>query len=212
MEDIVVFIPFGYRHQFHCCDAKVFQVGDFFDDAHVGSRVFDLGAAVPGEASDVQFVDDGVNHGDLQRPIILPVKVMFDEVTERHVAALEHLTPTASAEGVGKRVDEDLGRVVEHTLVGNVCAAVEAIAVTDVPFRGDQEDMPDVAGAIHFRVQFQFVDLVAAPERVLKLDDQGYSCGMSGKDGKVDAVINDRCPPGRGSPCSIPKGYFCLPI
>src|SRR5210317_235193 len=75
---VFIFIEFGYGHQFHSRDAQLQQVGYFFNYTGKGAGMLYIGTGMLRKPPDMHLVDDRVLQGDLQGPVILPVKMVVN--------------------------------------------------------------------------------------------------------------------------------------
>ena len=106
MEDGIVFIKFRYWHQFNGRDTQFLQIGYFFDDSPKCSRGLYLRTGVLRKTPDVQLVDDDFRERGLERPVILPVKIVFCYQTAWLCPVVGWPTPASRSKQVAIRIDE----------------------------------------------------------------------------------------------------------
>ncbi len=92
-EYVVIFIKFGDRHELNGRNAQFLQVRDFLHDSMVGPGMGYLRAWVTGETADMHLIDDGFGQGDVQRLIVLPVEIVFDDCASGSIPVLNFFPP-----------------------------------------------------------------------------------------------------------------------
>lgn len=176
VEVVVGLVPFGDGHQFYCRDSQLFEVGDLLDDAEIGAGVFHPRVGGLGEAAYMEFIDDRVDHGNLEWPVVLPVELVVGEAAQGDLVSGEIFPPGTGAQGVADGVQEDLFLVADQTLALDIHLSIEAISEGKVPFFYDHKDMPHISGTIVIRIEFQLYEVVFPTGR---LENEGDGSGMS---------------------------------
>jgi hypothetical protein len=188
-----------HRHQLDGGDAQLLQVGDLVDQAPEAAAPFVRHAAalVHGEAAHVQFVDDGLREGPVQRPVALPVVAAVVGHHHRAQRLCQVAAPRLARrfarvggrlrDGAGVGVEQQLAGV-EAQAMGQVLGAVRPVELPAVALTGldaGKQHMPIVPGAVLPWVQ---LDARRRLRRVGAVEQQqgGGACVL-GVDAEVDA-------------------------
>src|SRR5580698_1931821 len=105
---------------------------------------------MPGEATHMQFVDDAVDQGNIERLIALPVEVIFHQqaVAIGTRSGLELSPGAAIRKRARVRIEENVIRIEAVDFGIGIRLHVEAVAVLHLRIESFDKDVPHLASAV----------------------------------------------------------------
>ena len=190
---VLVLVELENRHQLDAVDAERFEVGELFAQSVERSRVDDPRRCMPGEAADVQFVNDQLFDRQIERPVVFPIEVVLrnaSAVRENIAAAHRGAERLASADGAGERVEQDDAAVEAVPGLG-VARAVH----TETVFDGMGVEVVDGHGIHIANAEFRRERNLGEGSLCAHFEEDQRAVGrVRGKNGEIDSSGHDGSP------------------
>ena len=151
-DDRIIFIKLGHGQEFDGRDPEFLEIRNLLDYPLICPGMAGLAVGRSGESANVEFVDDGVLEGCFQGAVALPVKVVMKQSAAGLLPDWAGGAPGSGTQGLAVGVNEDGGRGVGLQEAG-VRGARYLVPVVEFRIDPVQADVPDVTGAVLFRMK-----------------------------------------------------------
>ena len=184
-------------HEFDAIDAERDEVRDLFAQSVESARLGHAGRRMPGEAANVELVDDEFGYRKVERTVVLPVIIVFrnpSAVRKDVIPGAGRAEDGPSAHRAGEGIEENVA-LVEAVAGMGIERTFHAVAVFDLGrIEIENHHGEDVAHA-EFRRERNFRE--RAPRTFLEKDKRAAR-GVGGENGKIDPAGDHTRAEGKG--------------